>query len=221
MKLTTLAISAAAILALLLTGCDQAEIILEPEKAEKSKLLNKLKQYQAENPQEYDQLTIELNNEQKIVIHGDSQQVNKITSRAHHLDQPATYYLEISNTNHKQYSTNNRDQTLQVLLNPGHKVTITQHEWQSTPWRHYQGIESNKVLELELNEYLQLAINIRSNQNNNTRTLSGQYQLQENKWVKLMGNQRVTQNTIISTRDKKQLWLRLHPVEIEIDNQNP
>ena len=220
MKLTTLAVSTATLLASLLTGCDQAKIILEPEKADKSKLLHKLQQYQAENPQEYDQLTIELNDEQKIVVRGDNQQVNKITSRAHHLDQPATYYLEISNSSHKQYSTGSRDQSMQVLLSPGHKIKITQHEWQSSPWRHYHGIESDKILELELNENLQLAIEIRSNQNNNATSLSGQYQLQENKWIKLVDNQKVTQNTIISTRDKKQLWLRLHPVEIEINNQS-
>lgn len=208
------------LLSVIVSGCNDSKIILEPELADKSTLLKNLKQYQTNNSQKFDELTIELNNEHNIIVRGNSQQVRDISQIASMLDQPASYYLEISNTNNKRYSTRNYDQSLQVLISPGNKIIITQSEWQSSPWRYYRGIESNNELELELTENLQLAISTRNNSNNRESTLTGQYQLQEKKWIKLMDNQKVTQNKVISTRNKKQLWLRLHPVEIEVDNQS-
>jgi hypothetical protein len=208
------------LLSVIVSGCNDSKIILEPELADKSTLLKNLKQYQTNNPQKFDELTIELNNEHSIIVRGNSQQVRDISQIASMLDQPASYYLEISNTNNKRYSSRNYDQSLQVLISPGNKIIITQSEWQSSPWRHYRGIESNNELELELKENLQLAISTRNNSKNSESTLTGQYQLQEKKWIKLMDNQKVTQNKVISTRNKKQLWLRLHPVEIEVDNQS-
>lgn len=208
------------LLSVIVSGCNDSKIILEPELADKSTLLKNLKQYQTNNSQKFDELTIELNNEHSIIVRGNSQQVRDISQIASMLDQPASYYLEISNTNNKRYSTRNYDQSLQVLISPGNKIIITQSEWQSSPWRYYRGIESNNELELELTENLQLAISTRNNSNNRESTLTGQYQLQEKKWIKLMDNQKVTQNKVISTRNKKQLWLRLHPVEIKVDNQS-
>lgn len=208
------------LLSVIVSGCNDSKIILEPELADKSTLLKNLKQYQTNNPQKFDELTIELNNEHSIIVRGNTQQVRDISQIASMLDQPVSYYLEISNTNNKRYSTRNYDQSLQVLISPGNKIIITQSEWQSSPWRHYRGIESNNELELELKENLQLAISTRNNSKNSESTLTGQYQLQEKKWIKLMDNQKVTQNKVISTRNKKQLWLRLHPVEIEVDNQS-
>ena len=208
------------LLSVIVSGCNDSKIILEPELTDKSTLLKNLKQYQTNNPQKFDELTIELNNEHSIIVRGNTQQVRDISQIASMLDQPVSYYLEISNTNNKRYSTRNYDQSLQVLISPGNKIIITQSEWQSSPWRHYRGIESNNELELELKENLQLAISTRNNSKNSESTLTGQYQLQEKKWIKLMDNQKVTQNKVISTRNKKQLWLRLHPVEIEVDNQS-
>lgn len=208
------------LLSVIVSGCNDSKIILEPELADKSTLLKNLKQYQTNNPQKFDELTIELNNEHSIIVRGNTQQVRDISQIASMLDQPVSYYLEISNTNNKRYSSRNYDQSLQVLISPGNKIIITQSEWQSSPWRHYRGIESNNELELELKENLQLAISTRNNSKNSESTLTGQYQLQEKKWIKLMDNQKVTQNKVISTRNKKQLWLRLHPVEIEVDNQS-
>ena len=208
------------LLSVIVSGCNDSKIILEPELADKSTLLKSLKQYQTNNPQKFDELTIELNNEHSIIVRGNTQQVRDISQIASMLDQPVSYYLEISNTNNKRYSSRNYDQSLQVLISPGNKIIITQSEWQSSPWRHYRGIESNNELELELKENLQLAISTRNNSKNSESTLTGQYQLQEKKWIKLMDNQKVTQNKVISTRNKKQLWLRLHPVEIEVDNQS-
>ena len=208
------------LLSVIVSGCNDSKIILEPELADKSTLLKNLKQYQTNNPQKFDELTIELNNEHSIIVRGNTQQVRDISQIASMLDQPVSYYLEISNTNNKRYSSRNYDQSLQVLISPGNKIIITQSEWQSSPWRHYRGIESNNELELELKENLQLAISTRNNSKNSESTLTGQHQLQEKKWIKLMDNQKVTQNKVISTRNKKQLWLRLHPVEIEVDNQS-
>ena len=204
----------------LLSGCDQSEIILDPEKASQARLLQQLKQRQADSPEKYDQLTIALNDEELITVHGDSKQVENIASLASYLDQPASYYLEISNSKNTRYSTNSRDQSMQVLLNPGQKVSLGEQAWQSSPWRGYQGIESNKIIELELSEGLQLSINIRNSKNNHASFLSGQYQLQEGEWIKLMGLGKVTNNRITTTQSKKQLWLRLHLVEIDTDNQN-
>ena len=195
------------LLSVAVSGCSDSKTILEPELADKSTLLKKLKHHQASNPQKYDQLTIELNNEHSIIVRGNTQQVRDISQVASMLDQPASYYLEISNTNNKRYSTGNREQSLQILISPGNKITLTQSEWQSSPWRYYQGIESNKELELELTENLQLAISTHNNSNNHESTLTGQYQLQEKKWIKLIDNQKVTQNKVVSTRNKKQLWL--------------
>jgi hypothetical protein len=203
-----------------LLGCDQSEVILEPEKTSQSRLLQQLKKYQADSPQEYDQLTIELNNEDRIVVQGNSKQVKGIARYASYLDQPTSYYLEISNSKNTRYSINSREQNMQVLLNPGQKVSLGEQAWQSSPWRYYQGIESNKILELELSEDLQLSINIRNSKNNQASFLSGRYQLQEGNWIKLMGNGRITNNKVITTKSRKQLWLRLHLVEIETDNQS-
>jgi hypothetical protein len=202
-----------------LCGCDTSEVILEPEKASQSRILNQLKQRQTENPHKYDQLTIELNNEQRIVVQGDRRQVEEITSFASYLDQPASYYLEISNSRNTQYSTNSREQSMQVLLTPGQAITLGEQTWQSSPWRYYRGMESNKTLELELSEDLQLNISINNTKNNSASFLSGHYQLQEGEWIKLMGNGKVTNNKITTTRSKKQLWLRLHLVEIDASNQ--
>ncbi|MBL4798147.1 MAG: hypothetical protein JKY50_12080 [Oleispira sp.] len=202
------------------SGCDQSEIILTPEKASQARLLQQLKQRQTDNPEKYDQLTIELNNEVLIAVHGDSKQVENIATLASYLDQPASYYLEISNSKNARYSTNSRDQSMQVLLNPGRKVSLGERAWQSSPWRYYQGIESHKIIELELSADLQLNINIRNSKNNHASFLSGQYQLQEGEWIKLMGSGKVTSNRITTTQNRKQLWLRLHLVEIDADNQN-
>lgn len=208
----------------IISGCNDSKIMLEPEQAEKSKLLKNLKQYQANHLAQYDELTIKLNDEQNIIVSGNTQQVHEISQVASLFDQPASYYLEISNSKNKRYSTSSREQTLQILISPESKITISQSEWQSSPWRHYRGIESNQELELELSSNLQLTIRTRnalnSHSSNSDSTLTGQYQLQEKKWIKLIDNQKVTQNKIITTRNKKQLWLRLHPVEIEVDNQS-
>ena len=183
---------AVTLIAFCLSGCDQADVIIEPEQASQAELLKRLNKYRGE----------------------------KIVDTATYLDQPASYYLEISNSNNKQYSTNSRELTLQVRLSPGRKITLAQQAWQSSPWRHYQGLENNKLLELELSEDLQLSINIRNTKNNTASMLNGRYQLQENTWIKLIDNQKITSNKIFSTRNKKQLWLRLHPVEIETNNQS-
>lgn len=212
------------LLSVIISGCNDSKIMLEPEQSDKSKLLKNLQQYQANHPTQYNELTIELNDEQNIIVSGNRQQVQSISQVASLFDQPASYYLEISNSNNKRYSTNSHDQALQILISPGNAITITQSEWQSSPWRYYRGIESNQEIELELSNNLQLTIRTRnalnSHSNNSESTLTGQYQLQEKKWIKLMDNQKVTQNKIISTRNKKQLWLRLHPVEIDVDNQS-
>lgn len=203
-----------------LYGCDQSEVILEPEKASQSRLLQQLKQRQEERPEQYDQLIIELDDEERIVVHGDSKQVKSIASIASYLDQPASYYLEISNNKNTRYSTSSREETMQVLLSPGRKVSLGERSWQSSPWRYYQGLESNKNIELELSADLQLSISIGSSKNNHASFLSGQYQLQKGEWIKLMGSGKVTNNRITTTQNRKQLWLRLHLVEIDIDNQN-
>lgn len=147
----------------------------------------------------------------------------KLRKQLTHLKQSASYYLEVSNSKNTQYSTNSRQQSMQILLNPGSKVTLGENTWQSTPWRYYEGSESSKIIELELNADLQLSINMSSGENNSTGFMSGQYQLEENKWIKLMGNQKFdnskgSRNKIISTQNKKQLWLRLHPTDTNIDS---
>jgi hypothetical protein len=143
------------------------------------------------------------------------------SEKAHDVDQPASYYLEISNNKNTRYSSNSREQTMQVLLNPGQRVSLGERTWQSSPWRYYQGIESNSTIELLLSKSLQLDINISIGKNNSTRFLNGRYQLREGDWIKLMGSGRITSNKIITTQNKNQLWLRLHLIESEANNQNP
>ena len=133
------------------------------------------------------------------------------------LKQSASYYLEVSNSKNSQYSTNSRQQSMQILLNPGSKVTLGESTWQSTPWRYYQGTESSKSIELELSADLLLSISMSGGKNNSTRFISGQYQLQENKWIQLVGSQKVSNNKVISTQNNKQLWLRLHPADTNTD----
>lgn len=143
------------------------------------------------------------------------------SEKAHDLDQAASYYLEISNRENKRYSINSRERSMQILLNPGYKVSLGRSTWQSSPWRYYQGIESNSTIELLLSKSLQLDISISIGKSNSARFLNGRYQLQEGQWVKLMGSGRITSNKIITTQNKNQLWLRLHLIEIETHNQNP
>ena len=150
----------------------------------------------------------------------------KLQKQLTQLKQSASYYLEVSNSKNNQYSTNSRQQSIQILLNPGSKVILGESTWQSTPWRYYQGTESSKSIELELNAGLQLSISISGGENNSSRYMSGQYQLQENTWIQLVGNQTGSNNKLnsterenktISTQNKKQLWLRLHPANTNID----
>jgi len=141
----------------------------------------------------------------------------KLQKQLTELKQSASYYLEVSNSKNDRYSTNSRQQSMQILLNPGSKVMLGESTWQSTPWRYYQGSESSKSIELELSADLQLSISISGGENNSTRYISGLYQLQENKWIQLVGSQRERGNKIISTQNKKQLWLRLHPADTNTD----
>ncbi|OUS39400.1 hypothetical protein A9R00_09675 [Oleispira antarctica] len=141
----------------------------------------------------------------------------KLQKQLSQIKQSASYYLEVSNSKNDRYSTNSRQQSMQILLNPGSKVMLGESTWQSTPWRYYQGSESSKSIELELSADLQLSISISGGENNSTRYISGLYQLQENKWIQLVGSQRERGNKIISTQNKKQLWLRLHPANTNTD----
>lgn len=142
----------------------------------------------------------------------------KLQKQLTQIKQSAPYYLEVSNSKNNQYSTNSRQQSMQILLHPGNKVILGESTWQSTPWRYYQGTESSKSIELELSADLQLSISMSGGENNSTRFMSGQYQLQENKWIQLVGREKSERRTkTISTQNNKQLWLRLHPADTNTD----
>lgn len=190
-----------------ISACEPTKVVLTAENIDQDKLIRKIKQQQINHKEEYDSLQIAFNTDHEITVSGNSDQIQKIIKIADELDRVVDYYLEISNTD--QEHVNSREESLSVLLYPGETVILGESIWQSSPWRHYRGIESSKLLKLTLDHSLKLTINMSRNDGNHEKFTSGTYQLKEDRWIQIAGDIKKKGAKEISTRPSKALWLRL------------
>lgn len=194
------------------TGCEPTKVVLTAENIDQDRLIRKIKQQQINNKGEFDSLNIAFNTEHEITISGKAEEIEKIIHIADKFDHEMNYHLEISNTN--QAHINSREESLSVLLFPGQTVSLGESIWQSSPWKHYRGTESHKLLELTLDHDLMLDITMSNGKNNKASFISGSFQLREDRWIQITGgnlnNRDKNRKTkVISTRKPKELWLRL------------
>lgn len=218
------------LLAINLSACDQQSITITPEylsiedlseelNKELHQVLNKEishkinqeldqeanKEIDVEKAKQYP-LTIS-QSENGLILKGDPALVAKAIKIAKRLDIPSSYYLEVRNTSTDVIST--ATETMQILLYPdqtillGH-ITLTESPWKPLIQQH----ESS--LQLHLDSKLVLSIDIVNQQQRQASYYTGKHPMQLRKWIMAFNNSEMNQGKrIITSKPKKQLWLRL------------
>lgn len=206
---TGLALVLVALIGLLLTACDQRGISIQPEfisieelQAELSKELDK----ELTKDSDHQPLSIE-NDDSQLVLRGNPAQISKALTIARRLDVPSSYYLEVSNTAQNVIST--AAETMQVLIHPDQVISLGHITLVDSPWKPLIK-EQERYLELQLDAELVLSINIKSQENKEMNYYSGKHPMRVNEWIMAFGDSGMNQGKrIITSKPKKQLWLRL------------
>lgn len=209
-----LILSTLIILALQLSACDEKSITLQPEhlsvadlKAELNRELNKeIKTNTHREQKSLPSLTVN-NNENNLIIKGSSGQIANVISIATRLDRPSSYYLEVRNTPINAISTHT--ESMQILLHPEQTISLGHLTLSNSPWKPLIK-EQEKFLQLHLNNQLILSIEIKDQHDKQANYYSGKHPMQLNQWLMAFNETETTQGKrIITSKQKKQLWLRL------------
>ena len=151
-------------------------------------------------------LSITDNNSQ-LILQGSRAQISKALTIAKRLDIPSSYYLEVRNTAENIISTG--AEAMQVLIHPDQVISLGHITLVDSPWKPLIK-EQERYLELHLDDKLVLSINIKSQKNKQMNYYSGKHPMQVGEWLMAFGDTGINQGKrIITSKPKKQLWLRL------------
>jgi hypothetical protein len=201
----------------LLTACDQRSISIQPEfisieelQAELNKELNKelAREQSRDGVYPSDQRPLSITDEDsQLILQGSPAQISKALTIAKRLDIPSSYYLEVSNTAENVISTG--AETMQVLIHPNQVISLGHITLIDSPWQSLIR-EQERYLELHLNDKLVLSINIKNQKNKQMNYYSGKHPMRVGEWLMAFGDSGMNQGKrIITSKPKKQLWLRL------------
>jgi hypothetical protein len=204
-----------AIAVLTLLGCEQQTVAINPEHISSQELSEQLQQALSHadlhNQKNTWSITMDPLNtdseQQTLILSGDRSTIAKAISIAKQLDIAHNYYLEIRNTPINTISTSL--ETMRILLHPEQIVTLGHIILMDGPWGEL--IEGNeKLLQLKLDSNLVLSIDIKNSQTTETSYYSGKHPMRLDHWLMAFNNSEMNQGKkIMTSRPKKQLWLRL------------
>ena len=217
-KTTLLRLVVFIMLATSIIACEQESITLLPEHISLEELSQQLeKELEEELNKEKKEHGLNLSNSdnrleiqqhrQGLTLTGDPVLIAKAVSIAQQLDQPYNYYLEVRNTPANSIST--ATENMRILLHPGHPVILGHVTLINGPWEELIR-DKQKFLQLELDSQLVLTIDIKSQQDKKMGFYSGKHPMQLGRWIVAFDQLEMNQGKrIITSRPKKQLWLRL------------
>ena len=201
--------SGLALIVLSLSACDNKTTTIQPEHISVNVLNQELNQQLLLDLAQADtasQLQID-NSQDGLILSGDPALIAKAIHLAKQLDKPQNYYLEVRNTPANRIST--ATETMQILLHPKQPVMLGYTTLIDGPWRELIA-EKQRSLQLHLDENLVLSIEIKNQDNQEINYYSGKHPMQIDKWLVAFNNSEMNRGKkIITSRPKKQLWLRL------------
>jgi hypothetical protein len=214
-KTTLLRLVVFVMLATSIIACEQESITLLPEHISLEELSQQLEKELEEKLNK--ERSLDLSNsdnrleiqqhQQGLTLTGDPVLIAKAVSIARQLDQPYNYYLEVRNT--PANSINTATENMRILLHPGHPIILGHVTLINGPWEELIR-DKQKFLQLELDSQLVLTIDIKSQQDKQMEFYSGKHPMQLGRWIVAFDQLEMNQGKkIITSRPKKQLWLRL------------
>ena len=204
------------LITLSLSACDQQSIIITPEYLSVEDLSMELKQaINQELSKELDQEALEISRiDNGLSLKGNSALITKVITIAKRLDIPSSYYLEVRNTPINTIST--AIETMRILLHPDQTISLGHITLIESPWKSLIK-QHESSLQLHLSSSFVLSIDIVSQQYTQASSYSGKHPMQLGEWIMAFNNSEMKQGKkIITSRPKKQLWLRL----IKANNQS-
>ena len=197
---------ALAMLLLGISACDHKSIAILPEHITLEELNEELTKELGHSLPANNALEIR-NSQEGLILTGDPALIAKAISIAQQLDKPHNYYLEVRNTPINSISTHT--ETMRILLHPENPVRLGHITLIDGPWQELIKDEE-RFLQLELDSSLILTIDIKSQQDRQVGFYSGKHPMQLNEWIIAFNESEMSQGKkIITSRPKKQLWLRL------------
>jgi hypothetical protein len=196
-----------------LSACDQQSITITPEHLSieelREDLKNELNQVlDQETNKEISALPLTISqSDGGLLLKGDPALIAKALIIAKRLDSPSSYYLEVRNTPINTISTTT--ETMQILLHPDQTISLGYITLTESPWKPLIK-EHKSALQLHLDANLVLSIDIVNQQQQQASYYTGKHPMQLRKWIMAFNNSEINQGKkIITSRPKKQLWLRL------------
>jgi hypothetical protein len=194
-----------------ISACEQKSITVQPEHISQNEL-NQALSKELEQALEQE-LTIQ-SSQQGLILTGDPALIAKAISIAQQLDKPGNYYLEVRNTPINSISTT--AESMRILLHPEHPVMLGHITLAHSPWQELIE-DKQRFLQLILDSNLVLTIEIKSQQDQTIGFYSGKHPMQLDQWIIAFDQLGVSQSgldrnqsrKIMTSRPKKQLWLRL------------
>lgn len=195
-----------------LIACNQQTVAINPEHIPINELNEQLQQalsHTEKMPINPLSITIDQldGGGEALILSGDKTLVAKAISIAKQLDKTQNYYLEIRDTPIEAISSSL--ETMRILLHPEQTISIGHIALINSPWGGLMN-EGEKLLRLKLDSSLILSIEIKNTDNMEINFYSGKHPMQLDLWVTTFNNSEINQGRkIITSRPKKQLWLRL------------
>ncbi len=199
---------------LLLIACDKQTIAIQPEHISIAELNEKLGQAfpDIENLSEMDISS----NQQELILSGNPAFIAKAITVAEQLDKPYSYYLEVSNTPRNTISTTM--EYMKILLHPDQSISLGHIMLTESPWQELIK-EQQRFLQLSLDSNLVLAIDIKNSQDQKISFYSGKHPMQLDQWLMAFDDSEVRQGKkVVTSRPKRQLWLRLVKANSQSDS---
>jgi hypothetical protein len=200
------------LLAFSLSACDTKSLIITPENLSIEQLKQELNLEldQGAEPNEDNESQPPLTISRKdggLLLKGDPALIAKAIIIAKRLDVPSSYYLQIRNTRANTISTS--AETMQILLHPGQAISLGHITLIDSPWSSLIK-QHESSLQLHLDNDLMLTIDIINQQQKSASYYTGKHPMQLQKWMMAFNDSEMNQRkTTITTKPKKQLWLRL------------
>lgn len=198
-----------AIILLSLSACDHTSTAIQPEHISVEVLNQELNEQLIKGLAQTNaasQLQIE-NSQDGLILSGDPALIAKAIYIAKQLDKPQNYYLEVRNSPINTISTTT--ETMRILLHPEHPIMLGHTTLTNGPWKELI-TEQQRTLQLHLDANLVLSIDIKNRNEQAASFYSGKHPMQIDKWLIAFNSSEMSRGKkIITSRPKKQLWLRL------------